>query len=374
MKKIVGIVAEYNPFHDGHQYHIEETKRKIGEDAVIVCVMSGDFVQRGEWAIYPKFLRAAQAIRGGANLVIELPLPWCLASGERFAFGAVSLLANLKATYISFGSESAEINSLRKIAECMSEESFHANFLMFRKKNPELTDAAARATMLGYNNTLGPNDILGIEYLRAASSFGLEAILIQRSGNRHDSDGENGFLSASQIRREIYNGKRSGTPVDCDRLELAAISRLRMFNKEYFNDLPFCENGLGNRIYDAVRVSNSLAQMYDIVKTKRFTHAAIRRAAMCAVLGVKQEYCFELPGYGRILAADRIGVEHLHEIKDNGFPLISRARDIQNLTIHDKKCFSLGALAHDFYMLGWNNGIEQCGEDYRFTPFIQQLL
>jgi len=113
---IIGIVCEYNPFHNGHEYHIAMSKKKLGEDASIVCVMSGDFVQRGEAAMYSKYARAEAACRCGVDLVLELPLPWCLSSAEGFARGAVGLLGGLGAGYISFGSECGETEPLEEIA------------------------------------------------------------------------------------------------------------------------------------------------------------------------------------------------------------------------------------------------------------------
>ena len=117
---IAGIVAEYNPFHNGHQWHIRRTRAELGEDAVIVCCMSGDFVQRGEAAVYSKFARAEAAARCGADIVFELPLPWALSSAEGFARGAVGLLHALRAVdVLSFGSESGDAGALSAAAEAL---------------------------------------------------------------------------------------------------------------------------------------------------------------------------------------------------------------------------------------------------------------
>ena len=124
MGKIIGIVAEYNPFHAGHAWQIEKAREMAGEESTVIVMMSGDFVQRGEWAIQPKAMRAVSACRGGADAVFELPLPWCLSSAEGFARGAVSLLLSLGITHLSFGSESAVLEKLSAAASRISEPGF----------------------------------------------------------------------------------------------------------------------------------------------------------------------------------------------------------------------------------------------------------
>ena len=123
MKKIIGIVSEYNPFHAGHAYHIKSSRQALGaEDSVVICVMSGDFVQRGEWAIQPKTMRAESAVRSGSDIVFEIPLPWCLSSAGIYASAGVEMLLALGMTHLSFGSESGDLEALRKAAQMMEYE------------------------------------------------------------------------------------------------------------------------------------------------------------------------------------------------------------------------------------------------------------
>ena len=121
---VIGIVCEYNPFHRGHELHIQKSRAALGEESAVLCVQSGDFVQRGEAAVYDKFARAEASCRCGADLVVELPLPWCLSSAEGFARGAVSLLGALGATHLSFGSETGELEALRALAGTLREPDF----------------------------------------------------------------------------------------------------------------------------------------------------------------------------------------------------------------------------------------------------------
>ena len=140
---IIGIVCEYNPFHTGHLLHINETKRALGDDSTVVCVMSGDYVQRGEPALYSKFARAKAACLCGADLVVELPLPWALASAEGFALGAVSILSALGAQYISFGSEEGAVEPLEEIAKALLDEAVISEIkeLMAAKSNTSFASA-----------------------------------------------------------------------------------------------------------------------------------------------------------------------------------------------------------------------------------------
>lgn len=170
---IAGIVCEYNPFHSGHLHQLAETRRALGADTLTVCVMSGDFVQRGEAAVFSKFARAEAACRAGAGLVLELPLPWCLSSAEGFAEGAVSLLAAVGCTHLSFGSESGDVETLQTLAREILAPDTQREITAQLQRSPELSYAMARERVL--TEKLGecgsllsqPNNILAVEYLKA---------------------------------------------------------------------------------------------------------------------------------------------------------------------------------------------------------------
>ena len=213
---VIGVVCEYNPFHRGHQLHIERSRAALGEESAVLCVLSGDFVQRGEAAVYDKFARAEAACRGGADLVIELPLPWCLSSAEGFARGAVHLLASLGATHLSFGSESGALSPLEKLAETLLEPAFLEEVKSLLARDPSLSFAAARERAaqgrLGETALLlrSPNDILAVEYLKALRerNLPLAPLAIRREGAGHDRDAAEGELfSASQLRQLLREGR-----------------------------------------------------------------------------------------------------------------------------------------------------------------------
>ena len=191
---IIGIVGEYNPFHSGHEYHIRQSRLNLGEDCPVVCVMSGDFVQRGEPAIYSKFARAEAACRCGADLVVELPLPWSLSSAEGFARGAVYLLSKLGVTHLSFGSEAGELEPLETIAQSLLDPAVNGEIKQVLNNDASLSYAQARQKAL--ETRLGelsgqlelPNNILAVEYLKAIYELrlDLQPMTVLRFGSGHD--------------------------------------------------------------------------------------------------------------------------------------------------------------------------------------------
>ena len=212
--KIVGIIAEYNPFHNGHQYHIEEALKITGADAAIV-VMSGDFVQRGAPAIMPKHLRAKMALNGGASLVLELPVPYATGSAEYFAYGAVSLLDQLGCVdAICFGSECGNISELAELSKLLVEEpdeykAYLSSYLKVGHSFPLARQLAVHDYLKSETADellAKPNNILGIEYLKALYRLNsdMQAYTIQRiSSNYHDQDLQENYSSASAIRNEL---------------------------------------------------------------------------------------------------------------------------------------------------------------------------
>ena len=343
---MIGIVAEYNPFHQGHRFHIEESKRLIGNDEPVCAVMSGDFVQRGEIAIRDKFQRARLACEGGVDLVIELPLPWSLSSAEGFARGAVSILERMRCEYLSFGSECGDIEALKSCAEHFNPEAIRG----YLREHPNCTWPTARAAVEADPLLDEPNNLLAVEYLKSTN---LPCITIKRMAP-HDGPG-----SAKEIRESIGN--------DFD--EAVFLSRLQMFDREYFNSLPDAKDGSGDRLYHAVHSSRSLERIYAATKTKRYTMSHIRRLTMCAVLGVMDDFRGKEPPYARILAFNERGREVLKGKFE--LPLLVRPKDVRKLDPFSQKVFALGASANDFYYLAKSGSMgPTCGFDYTKGPEI----
>ena len=219
---ICGIVCEYNPFHKGHLFQLEESKYRLGEETVTVGVMSGDYVQRGEAAIFSKFARAEAACRCGVDLVVELPLPWALSSAEGFAAGAVAILSALGCTHLSFGSESGDLEGLEALAECLLNPLALEAVKKRMAAEPNLSFAAARQLVLeekvGEQAKLieKPNNILAVEYLKAIyrQNAAMTPITVKRCGSGHDQAGEGELRSASELRQMLRRGEDVSACID----------------------------------------------------------------------------------------------------------------------------------------------------------------
>lgn len=326
--KICGIISEYNPFHNGHRYQIEQA-RKMGATH-IVAVMSGAVVQRGEAAVFDKHFRAKTACENGADLVVELPCPYSIASAELFALGAVSVLKGLGAVdAISFGCETNDAELMEKAVfatESLKNSEEVRRLIKSGESYPSAVFSVCRkrfgeevAAMLS-----SPNNTLGIEYLRAAKRLGisLEPLPVKRKGASHDSGEVSGnFASASKIRELILSGeapyalvpyKLNGDVFNTENMWKAAVFRLMSMSREELAAVPDCPDGLASRIslYLEKNLPKSLSELYDGVKTKNMTHARVRRVVLYSLLGIRKSD-FSLSVYGRVLAANKRGTEIL---------------------------------------------------------------
>ena len=255
-----GIVAEYNPFHRGHAWHIARTRRTLGADTAVICVMSGHWVQRGECALTDKWSRAALALSGGADLVLELPTPWAMASAESFARGAVGLLAATGVVdVLSFGSETGELAPLRAAAAALDGPDYPerlgggggpigVSVRLRAGRARGLSFPAARQAAVGADCLASPNDNLGVEYLRALPP-GMEALTIPRRGAAHDGPAAGGFASASELRALLRAGRAaeadpyltapwSGAAASMAHIDRAVLARLRMMDEADWAALP----------------------------------------------------------------------------------------------------------------------------------------
>lgn len=400
MKKI-GIVCEFNPFHKGHEYLINEARRQAGDDCTIICVMSGDFVQRGEPALYRKSARAEAACRSGADLVVELPLYWSLSSAEGFAEGAVKLLHELGAEYICFGSESGDLKKLSKLAKALNDKETVEEIKKQLAAEANTSFAFAREKVLSQRQgEIGvllrePNNILAVEYLKAIYklNYGMKPMTVKRIGSGHDEDGETVYKSSSELRRLILSGENvtdyipaaamavyrredeSGQGRICTaKLEQAIMSRLRMLGEETFDNLPDSAGGAGKRLYKAVCEESGLEDIMQNAKTKRFAMARIRRMCMCAALGVTKDDVKMHPQYARILAANAKGCSLLRELNDKeSFPIVTKPAAVRSLSDDINKVFASGVYAHDLYVLA-NASLtaRKPGQDWKNGPVIVQ--
>lgn len=392
--RIAGIIAEYNPFHRGHAYHIQKT-RELGATH-IVCVMSGNFVERGEPAMFAKGARVKAALAGGADLIIELPLPWAMAPAQTFARGGVFLLNALSCVdFLSFGSECGDLALLTTCSKALSSEAFPP--LLKEKLAAGLPFAKARAAAIkeAYPALaaplFSPNDTLALEYLAALSALSspIQPVCVRREGAGHDgTETAAGFASASFVRTRIREGdldaaaaflppesfavfqeelEAGRAPAGLCNLERAVLASLRAKTLKELTRLPDLSEGLENRLYDAVRKARSLEELYDLVKTKRYSHARIRRICLSGFLGLTGDLTREAPPYLRVLGASGRGYEVLKRAgKSARLPIVGRYGQVSSLDKRAQIVFNLESRATDLFGLATPR-IQPCGgeETYR---------
>ncbi len=328
MEKILGIITEYNPFHNGHLYHLKESKKQTNCQYSI-CVMSGNFTQRGSTSIIDKWSKAKMAIQNGVDLVIELPTLYAISSAENFAYGAIKVLDSLNiVTDISFGTESNNINLLDNISHLLLTEPEEFKALLNEELGKGVSFPKAREIACTkylqknspenislYNNILSsPNNILGIEYLKALKKLNSKITphIINRIESDHNSiDIKNNIVSSSAIRNIISKNQNleilknlmpensynilienfeSGHIVtDISGFEKEIIYSLRQMSTQDISKLADVKEGLEYKIKDAANSCNNLDTFFDIVKSKRFTHTRLQRILLYSLLNITKE-------------------------------------------------------------------------------------
>ena len=379
-----GIVAEYNPFHRGHAWHIAETRRRLGGDAPVVCVMSGHWVQRGECALADKWLRAALALDRGADLVVELPTPWAMASAESFARGAVALLAATGVVNVlSFGSETGELAPLEEAAAALDAPDYPERLRAALGRG--LSFPAARQEAAGAACLSAPNNNLGVEYLRSLRALGstIRPLTVPRQGAGHDGPAAGGFASASELRRLLRAGRGeeaapyltapwSGELADMQHIERAVLARLRTMGEGDWAALPDGggAEGLPSRLAKAAREAVSLEDFYARAKTRRYPHARLRRLALAAFLGLRAAERPAAPPYVRVLGLGGRGRVLLRRMKDTcPLPVIVKPAQARELDGPARTLFESEARYTDLYGLCFP-APRPCGAEWIHSPVV----
>ena len=383
--KTVAVVCEYNPFHLGHAYHFSEIRRTFGEDTAIVAIMSGNYVQRGEPALFGKDTRAKAALLSGASLVLELPFPYSASGAEFFASAAVSIANSLGVVdALSFGSESGDIDALSLCANRLSSSAFEAALLQrAREKKNELGTAAIIPTV--YREMYGeatedrffesPNNILALAYLKALKKTGSRIVphTVKRLGAFHQSGEEvEGFASASHLRKLLYEEKREAALAhmpkdarDCVQ-EALASGRAVLNNDAYGNMLlshfrlhsepafPYAEaeGGLYRRIAKAATAATDLDTLISLATTKKYPSSRIRRAALFSLFGVSPALLRHPPVYTQALAMDSKGQALLRQIKKCGsIPVFTKPSSYKKADARVKAAAETAIAADSVYTL-----------------------
>ena len=399
--KVVGIVSEFNPFHNGHAHLIEQVRAAAGAESVcIIAVMSGHFVQRGEPAILPKAQRVQAAMAGGVDLVLELPTPWALSSAENFATGGVSILHALGCVdTLAFGSECGEIERLTRAVDLMETPRF-ADLLHYHLDGgisfPEAQEKALyeiggeRASEL----LRTPNNVLGIEYIKAIRrlSSSMRPFTVQRLGAEHDDlrpfgdvasaaylrtlIRENHLVNAlpfmpAMSRQAVSAAVGAGLcPADPNKLDAAVLYRLRQMSAEDFAALPAVSEGLQNRLYAAAQKAGSVDEFLTLCKTKRYPLTRLKRALWCAFLGITGSDSAGTPPYLRPLGTTDRGMEVLRAAKANGctLPIFSRVSQSELLSEQGRRIWQIECRAADLYALALPTPTP-CGSEHTTALF-----
>jgi Protein of unknown function (DUF795). len=428
---VLGIVAEYNPLHSGHEWHIKKSRELTGADHA-VCVLSSQFVQRGEPAIVSKWARTRMALECGIDLVIELPCPFSCASAEYFASAAVRLLDSLGVVdYISFGSESGTLESLSRAADFLAEETPEFREALRKRLDSGMSFPAARQAALRdflddrtCEAVSSPNNILGIEYLKALrkTGSGLKPVTIPRIGQGY-SEKSLGYRysSATAIRNhimsrfkadEIYAGDTGNSvnkptagsllegleenmpesslkildeefrqgrgPVFFRDFEDVLLYRLRTASDEELSALPYMEEGLANRLRQASTDCKSLEEVLNYCTTNRYPTSRISRILCSLLLGTTGSFLEELKNAGyvryiRVLGFNEKGRKLLSAArKKASLPIITRPAGYRR--IRDslaKRLFEFDARATDVYVLGYKRPeLKKGHSEFRTMPVI----
>lgn len=337
--KIAAVICEFNPFHNGHKYLLDEIKNQ-GFDGII-CVMSGSFTQRGDAAICDKFSRTKTALENGCDLVIELPTPYAVASAGYFAKGGVEIIAGTGVVdTVFFASEAGDISLLEKAALAVEDEKVQSLLKEQLDNGQYYPNALQKAVLEVYGEATAevfdsPNNVLGIEYIKELKKYGIKAKTILRKGAAHNGTEVYGSIaSASYIRNRILNGEDisnltpSGdfsNPASLYFGERVIINTLRKLSVEEIAELADVNEGLENRIYTAARSQATLDGLLSEIKTKRYTMARLRRITVSAILGITKELQGLPVSYLRILGITKQGEKILSRIANNtNLPIITR--------------------------------------------------
>ncbi|MBQ8931787.1 MAG: nucleotidyltransferase family protein [Ruminiclostridium sp.] len=383
--KTAAIICEYNPFHNGHKYHIEQTKKQYGATH-IVCVMSGNFTQRGDVALCDKYERARAALKSGADLVLELPVAFSLASAEYFARGAVHIINSLGCVdMLSFGSETGNSDILKEAAGAVHFALDSEDFTDYMKRGLSYPAALKKVVEEYYTSDIvdiltGPNNILGVEYIRALDLIGgmIEPVTVKRYGAAHDSDELDYTISASKLRKMIRNGEDVTCYTDfsgyenyalIERLETAILAKLRTMTKSDFEKLPNGGGGIENRMVKAARTATTLPQLMLIIKSKNFTMSRIRRLILCAFLGITKNDLKNMPSYIRILGMNDKGKEILSAAKECPLPIDTSLSALSKTSDIAGKQARLEERAGNMYALALEKR-KPCGTDFTAKPII----
>ena len=388
--KSVGIIAEYNPFHNGHKYHLEQALTESGAD-VCVSVISGNFTQRGEIALLDKWTRAEMAVKNGVNLVVEMPTVFACSNAGYFAEAGVEILEALGTDFICFGSESGNTEELSRIAREI--ESVGPKLEKEIKDTVKGGLAYPRARSQAVSKLLGekaasaiesPNNILAVEYIRRMKNA--RPLAVKRLGaGYHDTDSTEGMASATAVRKLLKEGgdisrivpeisreiieKNTEHMAESEMLTSLIIRKVLQSSAGELNGIFGAEEGLGNIMKARVRYWKTYEDIVDDLKSKRYTRTRIERVLVHTLLGIKREDLLCASKYIRVLAFDEKGSKYLKQAKKSGeckLPIITNINRDKDAFPEIQATLEKDILAADIYNLA-------CGRDlYAHSEYVKK--
>lgn len=396
--KNYAVICEYNPFHYGHKYQIEQIKAQGG---TVTAVMSGDYCQRGEAAIADKYARAQMALAGGADLVLELPFPYSAAGAEKFAFGGVDIISRIGfVDTLSFGSECGDAELIKNTAKNSLSYKFQCelaeNLKMNREKPYGTVYFETYNSLFGGDGIFkGSNNILGVAYASEIikNGFPLEISTVKRAGEEYNGGGT-GFASASTVRASISAGELSavkellpessynilkeeaekGKLCEAEKFFPLFAAFLRMHSASDMKDFAENDASLASRLVNAGAEARYLEELYSLACTKKYSYAHVRRALLFSYFGVTDEMLAAKPAYTVLLAANKTGCELLRAArKISDIPIITKPADYEKFGLEVKSAFELAQKAASVRALATKNA-GNVGEIMKKSPFIVKSI
>ena len=381
-----GIVAEYNPFHNGHKYHIDESRRLSGDDIVVVC-MSGNYTQRGELAIIDKYCRAEMAVMGGADLVVELPVPFSISNAGYFAKAGVEILESLGVSHVSFGTEESDGKRLEEIASFIKNNEERIESLAGESVKSGVSYPKARADAIkglfgrDVSDILEkPNNILALEYLKNIKNS--VPVFVERKGAEYNDTCEReGIMSALGIREKIQKTEsisdfvpeyvkriienQAGYFPDETKLFDAIVQKVISSDEDELNQIFGAEEGPGGKLKKEIRKCRTCDDLVDVLKSKRYTRTRINRVLLNVMLGLTKEDVDSAKPYIRVLGFNEKGAAYLKQIKkDSNAVFVDDINSTERNHPELAKSIRTGIDSTDIYNL-------ICGRDlYRYSEYV----
>ena len=338
--EIIGIIAEYNPFHNGHKYHINKI-RELYKDCLIIAVVSSSFTQRGEISVLNKWEKTNIALSNGVDLVIELPFVFSSQSADIFAHGSLKILNELKVNKIIFGSESNDIEKLKNIANIqINNKEFDYKVKEYLKQGNNYPTSISKALKnFNINKIESPNDLLGISYIKEIikNNYKIEAITIKRTNNYHGNNTGN-IISAKEIREKIKNNYDIENYINYNQNLIYKNTNYIKFlkyqiinNINNLSDYQTVDEGIENRLKKYIYKANTIEELTKLIKTKRYTYNKINRMFIHILINFTKKENKSKLDYIRVLGFNENGRKYLNKLKNNtSIPIITKYKDIKS--------------------------------------------